>query len=338
MKSSADWPLCSGAGASKGRTSWQAKPELEDYISFIGFFAHYVEGLRATRPPSHSYGDTDTMLSPIPSACETAVDTSAARSQGMTLVIGGYSYGSLIVTHLPATEHILERYRKVSKGTAEAEIRLRAISLSAQWNRDAASYREAQHARRSTSSDVLSRSARAMAVAIGGDESDPGTRRRSHEGKRSMDAVRRSMDRSRVKLGLRQHSRSSDMSEREVIGESLAPVRIFPPETRYLLISPLLPPVSLFATMFSIRLSNAEDKFVRNATIAIYGEDDFFASPRKLRRWAERLKAQHGSQFQYIEVPAAGHFWREESSDSQMRSVIRGWLQDACHRLPSYQS
>jgi pimeloyl-ACP methyl ester carboxylesterase len=255
----------------------------------------------------------------------------------MTLVIGGYSYGSLIVNFLPATEHILLRYEKVSKGTAEAEIRLRAISLSAQWNRDATCYREAQHARRSTSSDVLSRSPRAMAVAIGGDESDPGTRRRSHEGRRSLDAVRRSMDRSRMKLGLRQHSRSSEISERVVIEESLAPVRILPLETRYLLISPLLPPVSLFATMFSIRLPNAEDKFVRNASIAIYGEDDFFASPRKLRRWAERLKGQHGSQFQLSEVSGAGHFWREEGSDSRMRSVIRGWLQDASHRLPYHQ-
>lgn len=328
LKSWADWALCSGAGRSKGRTSWQAKPELDDYISFVGFFVHYVEGLRVARPYTHSYVNADTTLSPIPSACGTAVDPSAAGSQGMILVIGGYSYGSLIATHLPTTDRILQRFEMVCKGTAEAETRLRAISLSAQWKKDARCYREGQYARKSGSHEKLRTSTRAMGIAIGGDESNPGTRRTSHEGRRSMDAVRRSMDRSRMKLGLRQHSHSSEISERAVIEESLAPVKVLLPQTHYLLISPLLPPISMFATMFSKRLPSYQDKLVRSPTFAVYGDDDFFTSQSKLRRWAEGLKAKPESQFCFHEVPGAGHFWREEGSDRQMRSGIRQWMQD----------
>lgn len=263
------------------------------------------------------------------------VDPSAVGSRGTILVIGGYSYGSLIVTHLPATDHILQRFEKVCKGTAEAEIRLRAISLSAQWNKDAWCYREARHARKSGSHEKLRTSARAMGIAIGGDESDPGTRRTSHEGRRSMDAVRRSMDQSRMKLGLRQHSHSSEMSERAVIEESLAPVKVLSPQTHYLLISPLLPPISMFATMFSKRHPSHEGQLVRNPSFAIFGEDDFFTSRRKLRRWTEGLKAKPDSRFHCHEVPGAGHFWREEGSDRQMRRAIKRWLQDVSDQHPS---
>jgi len=255
----------------------------------------------------------------------------------MTLVIGGYSYGSLITNHLPTTDQILQRFQKVSKGTAGAEIRLRATRLSAQWRKNARLYREEQHARKSGSHEKLRISARVMAVAIGGDESDPGTRRTSHEGRTSMDAVRRSMDRSRMKLGLRQYRHSSEMSECTFIEESLTPAKIPLPQTHYLLISPLLPPISMFATMFSKGLINHEEKLVRNPTFAVYGDEDFFTSPRKLRRWAEGLKAKPESQFHFHEVAGADHFWREEGSDSQMRNAIKGWLQDVSDQYPSCQ-
>lgn len=315
--------LRSGAGESKGRTSWQAKSELEDYISFIGFFIHYVEGLRATLPHTHSFTAPDKDLLPLSSTYDIA-----EGAQGILLVIGGYSYGSLIATHLPTTESILRRFETVTKGTAEAEIRLRATSLSAQWNKDAKMYLEVQKARSSSSHEKYRQPARAMAVAMGGDESDPSTRRTSHEGRRSMDAVRRSMDRSRVKLGLRQHSHSSEVSDCTTIEGSLAPVRLALPQSHYLLISPLLPPISTFATFFSRRMPSSENKLVQHPTLAVYGDDDFFTSQKKLRRWAEGLKAKPGSRFQFHEVPRAGHFWREEGPNCQMKSVIKEWLQD----------
>ena len=227
-------------------------------------------------------------------------------------------------------EDILSRFKTATKGSAHAEIRLRAANLAAQWNKDAEVYRETQQARRLRSHEKLRTSA--LAVAIGGDESEPGSRRPSHEGRRSLDVVRRSMEKSRRRLGLQGRSHSSDMSDCGAVQEILLPVDIPLPQTCYLLISPLLPPISSLATMFSSMRSSrspyCEEAFAHKPTMAIYGDEDFFTSPRKLRKWAENLKGIAGSHFQFREIAGAGHFWREEDSDRQMRTYIRDWLQD----------
>ena len=256
----------------------------------------------------------------------------------MILILGGYSYGGLITTHLPTTEDILTRFETNVKGSAISEIRLRAVNLAAQWNKDSELHRKVEQARKLRSHERLSLSAGTMAMAVGGDESKPGSRRPSHEGRRSLDAVRRSMDRSRQRLGLRQHSHSSDMSSCAAAEENLAFTKIPPPRTCYLLISPPLSPISIFATMFSgIRSgksSNHDRKFIQNPTFAVYGDGDFFTSQRKYRKWVESFKAESGSQFQFHEVPGAGHFWREDGVDDQMRRRIKEWV----HGLSSLHS
>lgn len=244
----------------------------------------------------------------------------------MKLIIGGYSYGSLIATLLPPIEDITKRFAEANKDTAEAEIRLRAVSLAAQWNKDALLYREAQQARKTSSHEKLRVLGCAMAVAVGGDESEPGNRRASREGRGSFDAVRRSVEKSRRKF-LRQHS--SEVSNHTLIVESLVQV---PPRQNYLLISPLRPPISILATMFSYLrsayLAQKEAKFLDHPTLALYGDQDFFASQRKLRRWAERLISEPGSLFQFREITGAGHFWQEQGVETQMRGFIREWTQD----------
>lgn len=263
------------------------------------------------------------MSSSIASASESC-SLSGSTNPGMKLIIGGYSYGSLIATLLPPTDDIVQLFAQVNKGTAEAEIRLRAVSLAAQWNKDALLYHEALQARK-----AVRTSARAMTVAVGGEESEPGSRRASHEGRMSLDAVRRSMERSRKKL-LRHHS--SEVSEHTLVIESLASVEIPRPHTHYLLISPLQPPISMLATMFSNlhtgHLAQGDTKFLDHPTLAIYGDRDFFVSQRRLRHWAERLKSKPGSLFRFFEVTGAGHFWREGGVDSQMRGFIREWIHE----------
>ena len=247
----------------------------------------------------------------------------------MKLIIGGYSYGSLITKLLPSTEDILKRFANVNKGTAEAEIRLRAVSLAAQWNKDALLYREAQQARQTRSHEKLRSSTHAITVAVGGEESEPGSRRVSHESRRSLDAVRRSMEKSRKKF-LRQHS--SETSEHDLDIESLVPVEIPPLQPHYLLISLLQPPVSMFVTMFSNlrsdHLAQSEAKLLDHPTLVIYGDKDLFASQRRLRKWAESQKSRPDSLFQFHEVAGAGHFWREEGVGTQLRGHIRHWIQD----------
>lgn len=275
------------------------------------------------------------MLTPIPSTHELSSLPQSTDSGPMKLIIGGYSYGSLIATLLPSTEDILKRFAKVNKGTPEAEIRLRAVSLAAQWNKDALLYHEAQQARKTRSHDKLRTSAHGMTMALGGEECESGGQRVSHEGRRSLDAVRRSMERSRKKL-LRRHT--SEASEHTLVIESLVPVDIPLPQTHYLLISLLQPPISMFATMFSnLRsgcLAQREAKFLDHPTLVIYGDKDLFASPRRLRRGAESLKSKPDSLFQFHEVTGAGHFWREEGVATQMRGHIREWIQDVVQNYP----
>ena len=319
-----------GAGGSKGRTSWQAKSETEDYKSFAAFLVYYIEALRAaplrTRSSAHSGLNSSVIvpagtLSPDPDG----------QSQGITLILGGYSYGSLVASNLPATEDILHRFQAPTKGSAESEIRLRAASLAAKWNKDARLYLEAQRARRSASQEKLKVSVHSLAVAMGGDESEQGSKRPSQESRRSLEVVRRSMDRSKRKLGFRQHSSSSDSADCAVVEESMKATSIALPRTFYLLISPVLPPASMFLTMFSgLRSDKSHEcvgKFVENPTLAVYGDDDFFTSWKRLRRWAENLRTAPGSRFQFHEVSGAGHFWHEEGVDKQMRKCIRDWMQ-----------
>lgn len=253
----------------------------------------------------------------------------------MKLIIGGYSYGSLITTYLPPTEDILQRFAKVNKGTAEAEIRLRALSLAAQWNKDAILYREARQVRKTRSHEKLRASARAMAVIVGGEESEPVSRRASHEGRMSLDAIRRSMERSRKKL-LRQHS--NEVCEHTLVVESLVPVEIPSPQTYFLLISLLQPPISMLATMFSSlrsgNLAQKEAKFLDHPTLAIYGDKDLFTSQKRLRRWAESLKSKPKSLFQFHEIAGAGHFWHEEGVEAQMRGFLKIWAQGIAQSHP----
>ena len=334
-----------GAGDSKGRTSWTAKPEVSDYISFAGFFIHYLNSLNPpplVKAPGHSRSQSDTTLTPIQSSLKIAVDDFDAFNSGMVLILGGYSYGSMICRHLPNTEAIVRRFANAVKGTAEAEVRLRALHLATQWNKEA---RLMNGARRGPSLQIPhSCRGSSRSVSVGGDETEPGSRRRSRDSKRSLDNIRRSVDNSRTSLDIRHHS-SGELMESPALEGRLIPDGMTVPQTYYLLISPLLPPISLFTTMFSklgphglesqhvsndgpVARCHGEEKLTTYTTLAIYGDKDFFTSQKKLRKWAEHLAGEGQSRFRFREVAGAGHFWHEQGVEGQMRSAIRDWTQD----------
>lgn len=259
----------------------------------------------------------------------------------MTLILGGYSYGSLMTANLPTTEIILPRFTSAAKGAATAEIVLRAARLSQEWNKEAQQTSEMRRGRSLKAQDTLRGSSHS--VAVGGDECEPGQRRLSRDSRSSMDGLRRSLDVSRKRLGSRKHS-SGEKSE-IASEEKLTLVNIPLPQTYYLLISPLLPPISMFATMFSKLGSKdsenkplshkggthghgTDEKLCRHPTLAIYGDKDFFTSQRKLRKWAEHLASSLESTFQSKEISGAGHFWHEEGVEEQMREAVRVWTRD----------
>ncbi|MCJ1401709.1 hypothetical protein MMC11_004926 [Xylographa trunciseda] len=267
------------------------------------------------------------------------MDLYEQSDRGMTLIVGGYSYGSLITSNLPTTESILSHFSTVHKGTSEAEIRLRALHMSTKWNAEAAH----RPSRGRTLATVETSALNMYAITLGGEESEPGTRRLSRDSRSSLDLVRRSMDRSRTRRSSTRRSTELDTSALE---EELGRMRVADPHTIYLLISPLLPPVSMFATMFSKPgtflkwhgpSSNMiegnvdsvlEDKFRKHTTLAIYGDKDFFTSPKRLRKWAEQMSSATDSHFTFRQIHGAGHFWHEEGVDAEMRKCIREWMMD----------
>lgn len=311
-----------------------------DYISFIGLFVHYLTELEF---PSSSVDRLSPIQSRAPPPGLTPTEfTSAITSvpitpnlQGVLLILGGYSYGSLIASHLPAIDAILEKFTNIANGSVEAEIRLRAQSLSTQWNKEANESRMGQGLR---ANHKLGGSSR---LSFGGEETEPGSTRTSRESRRSLDMIRRSVDRSR-KLILRTQCAQVETSNEAHFGFTKIPE----PQICYLLISPLLPPISLLLTMFS-RLSGpfsfkddarssqnnsktsstTEEQLVNHPTLAIYGDSDFFTSRKNLRKWAEGLSERPSSMFRFREIGGAGHFWQEDGVDAKMRASLREWLQ-----------
>lgn len=79
--------------------------------------------------------------------------------------------------------------------------------------------------------------------------------------------------------------------------------------------------------MFSSRLRDTADgKLADRQTLVVYGDGDVFSSQRKLRRWAEGLKAKEGSKFRFEEIAGAGHFWREKGVLDEMLETVSKWV------------
>lgn len=269
------------------------------------------------------------------------LENNFARSgRHLELILGGYSYGSLIASHLPAIDEVLKRFENAQQGTAEAEIGLRSSSLAAEWNRDV-QLRQEQEIQRGrslrTHADLIL-PANSMSTVVGGEESEAGSRRASQESRRSMSTIRRSFERTRkgLRKTLSNERRPSIESE-----ERLPPIPLQAPQVYYLLVSPLLPPTSSLATMFTrLTASRFKEGLLNHSsthdtaerlyscqTLAIYGSKDIFNSRKKLRAWSEALSARPNSRFHFHEVLNAGHFWREEGVEEEMRNTIRQWLE-----------
>lgn len=95
----------------------------------------------------------------------------------------------------------------------------------------------------------------------------------------------------------------------------------------YLLISPLLPPIS-----FLLNLSNPFKSFHKKSTyleeqptLVVYGSHDGFTSAKKVTEWCRNISQQSSSSIQYLEVQDADHFWRSDLAQKALRNAIRDW-------------
>ena len=228
-------------------------------MSFYGFMLLYLSSLRleAIGPDG---GDLDS-------------------SAGVHLILGGYSYGSLIASHLPAIDAVVGLFRQAASGTAAYEIC-----------------------------------------------------------KIAKEIVVRSENRLHVRMELPTISRPIPTIDEGGLD------RASKSAISYLLVSPLLPPLSHFLTFFSklsldvgvnmpaqgsqIPCPKPATQLCTHGTLAIYGNQDGFTSAKKLRAWSDELSQVPQSQFQYREIDGAGHFWREDGVEEEARHVLQDWLDE----------
>jgi hypothetical protein len=252
--------------------------------------------------------------------------TSSQALNCPAVILGGYSYGSLILRHLPPVPTILQPFASPIIGSSHHEILTRAHKLAEQSNlawANIARSKEREGRTRKKGHEPKS------SVTIGGEETTPEKRRTSRD-------IRRSVDRGlSVEIGNRlrslSHSHRGYKNDSPPISlETAERVLITMPEVRYLLISPLTPPISTLAApalsrKFWNRSRGALEVVGLHITLAIYGGQDIFTSAKRTRDWSDQLKAMPGSRFSSIEVAEAGHFWVESGVEEKLRDALRHW-------------
>jgi pimeloyl-ACP methyl ester carboxylesterase len=294
----------------------------------------YLNGL--TSGKRHHLVDKEQALSTESSAIKGAVPL--AEPHCIRLILAGYSYGSMIASHLPGVECVMRLFPRAAAGSAESEIQLRASHLSSGTLKELEARQERHHARQSlrlpASQSNIGSPQLSPSVMVGGFESEAAERRIDR--RRSLD-VRKSLDRVREKIHVRPHRLPDENKESEADRQGDVKLNILRPQISYLLISPVLPPVATFATFFStlsfkgqqteshVSRKNSNLEVARCPSLAVYGSRDPFTAVKKLRTWAREVSMVPGSVFQYHEVEGAGHFWRETDVLEQMKQHIKEW-------------
>jgi hypothetical protein len=219
------------------------------------------------------FSTSDTIFTPDQSPVRppTRQASDSLHGHSPLVVLGGYSYGSLILKHLPPVLSILQRFSNPLAGSAVDEILLRAHKLADQsnleWINEA---REAERERRSRKHDHKT------SVTIGGEETSPEQRRKSREVNRSLD-IPRSLD---IGHRLRSLSHRGSRAGKPTTSLEGTEIRLVIPEVRYLLISPLTSPISILATpalgqKLWGRSTDAKTMSVgKFASLAVYGDQD----------------------------------------------------------------
>jgi hypothetical protein len=203
--------------------------------------------------------------------------------KNITLLLSGYSYGSLILSRLAPIEEILTRFERAPHGTTAAEIILRSYRLAQESTSQLLEIQQNQQqqqqitppetrGRRLTPADLPKPRLRAStAVVVGGEETLPQERRHSRETSRGASIVRRSVEvPMRIKARVRRRSSgvmrpgtgsnststredAKASSEESIVttggaraGTGSRALSLSTPDVsvRYLLVSPVLPPLA----------------------------------------------------------------------------------------------
>lgn len=327
-------PTDRGAAPSGGHTSWTSKAEQADYMSVVGFLAHYIHYLK---PPQQSDKENDRPFAAQP-----------------RMLMAGYSYGAMVTLKVPTLETILVSFGSPLIHTAAADIRLRAQHLAEQQ------------------STILSTPAsprKSLGMRVGGVDDD--LPRKSHDKPHRAHSIDRE---DRIRKGVHEllertklihhhhhHSKKHDAENKSTnpheahVEKSMQVVEDMTAfNCAYLVVSP---PHGLMSNLATMTLPNpfagwpsrksrqphksvsddanqaqtavsesagdaGDAKLVQNPTLAVYGDADAFLALRKIRDWAAKLDSTPDSAFHYLEVAGAGHFWVEDDSFYRLRDAV----------------
>lgn len=286
---------------------------MGDYISFAALFIHYISYIQP-HPTIGTSPATDSSSASSGSPVN-FVDAGKQELETPTVILGGYSHGSLILQHLPPLPSILQPFATPAHGSAAHEIVLRARKLSEQSNLEWINLARDQEKRtRDAKKHTLS-------VKMGGEETNPDERRSSREGRRSAD----------IRHAIRSLGRRTERQEAPTTSENMTTnPSIQVPKVRYLLISPLTGPISFLAApglslKFWHKAPESRDTISKRNSLVLYGDQDIFSSAKKVTAWVEKMEAEPRSQVSHVEVAGAGHFWAEHGVEAEMRKSLRAW-------------
>ena len=343
-----------GSGLSKGKTSWTGRGEREDYESVIGVgICMLVEIFKLFGDITAEASFTATIgLEPAitkqlkgsvtgPSHVTPPISQPEGFEQSIILILAGYSYGSLIASLTCPLSDICERLAQPSAGSLASEMRLWARHL-AQKVYDLILFECRQlQARSSVRSQSNNRSQYSSDMIFGGEESLNARLSGEIDRGRRIETIRKSVEKSasRFHLPSRGHQRDLDccvaddgIAKANVTSPSLI---VFPKISPcFLLLSPILPPLSSLLTCFShhhFSASAAQQKenLRSHPTLAIFGTDDGFTSHRRLQKWTREFQeVSLGGNFRGVGIEGAGHLWREEGVDMKLRENIGGWAEE----------
>lgn len=263
-------------------------------------------------------------------------------------MLGGYSYGSLILARFPPTIDIVRRFETAEVGTAAAEIILRARTLAKQTRQASLFEQQSPASPRGRSlkpeQSPTSPSKRVSPMTVGGEETDPSDRRRSRDSRRSVDVIRKSVE---VPQRIRAHIKHRQVSgeSAHVHAESKTPTCQIPhpaiggpgaPEvsTSYLFISPVLLPFSSTllppgAPTSGLNMGKADagapKQYLQHTTLAVFGSNDAFTSSKRLKHWAGKQEGEAQAQFSWSEIDGAGHFWGEPGVLKALQQRVVEW-------------
>lgn len=311
-----------GADQSPGKTSWSGRGELGDYVSV------YALCLAMMNVPG--------VLQHL--SCEPTTSTSSGHKP--VLLLGGYSYGSMMAAHLPGIDIVADCMLKATDGSPEKEIENRAHELGTAF----LGYCETQQLRgregRKSSDPATARNG---VATYGGYESPDAARRISRDRslrKVEVDRVRHSVERVRRRLS----SHYSDTASSTPGGGADTALDAAPtvtiPKLSFILVSPLLGSIAGFATMFSKlkfeRRGNTttgplpstlpEEALSRSPSLIVYGSSDHFTSSTKVKAWCTTIEARQGSLLVSREIQGAGHFWHDKTNEQRLVSTVIDWL------------